>query len=127
MKPSHRKIIKALRQGALLWRYSTQNTAYLCMDSLIRAVKKKTVTEMCEAKLIAEDVEKSVYRSGGSDLVYSLVEREQDIVILELTAIEGLAVSRCLKRHCNSDDDVLKSVIGKLNECNSLMARKLNI
>jgi len=78
---SQKRVIDGLKNGQILWRYSTQNTAYLltnrhdCTCGVV-AIRKSTIETLEEAGLIEEDNEESFYRAGsGSDIRYKLVSK----------------------------------------------------
>lgn len=69
-------VLKALRNGARLWRYSTQQAGWLLTEPH-RKVYRKTIDALEENGWIEEDVKRSYYREGGgSDIEYKLVSNE---------------------------------------------------
>jgi hypothetical protein len=73
-----KQVLAALKRGCRLWRYSTQNTAYLYVSpNNYETVRIRVLNALEEAGLIEEDESQSFYRSdSGSDLVYKLVTKE---------------------------------------------------
>ncbi len=75
MKPSHSSIIQALKDGGILWRYSSERSGRLFSHSTGNwtRVHSKTIQDMETLLLIREDQKRSVYRDfGGSDIHYQL-------------------------------------------------------
>jgi hypothetical protein len=77
-------ILKMMKGGSRLWRYSTQDSGYLihnpsAPNSRVEIVRRFTIDQMIVASWIDIDFEKSTMRdSSGSDEVYKVVEHEKD-------------------------------------------------
>jgi hypothetical protein len=78
MTRRHADIIKKMKAGARLWRYSAQNTGYLIVGNSCEDIRKSTINKMMDAGLIEVDQKESYYReSSGSDEIYKVVEKHE--------------------------------------------------
>lgn len=67
-------ILKKMRAGARLWRYSTSDTGYLIVGGECENVQKALINRMIDANLIEVDQDESFLRAeSGSDEVYKVI------------------------------------------------------
>jgi hypothetical protein len=70
-----RQVLKLMRTGHLLWRYSSSGTGYLTKGTYRQVVRQCVIDKMISGGVIEEDNEQSFYRAeSGSDLVYKIVK-----------------------------------------------------